>query len=453
MDLNFNLKLTQQQKLVMTQQMQLSVKLLQMSNLELTEYIQKEIQENPTIEADFSNVEMSGNDDKIDYKKLSDYLESNNYKGETSYKEERVSPFNFIAEKKSLKDFLKEEIWELNENDYMKTVCKYIVECINEKGYFDDKIEDVSNVLKVDKIKAQRALEIVQSLDPCGIGARNLQECLMIQAHRKDILDENLKIIIENYLESIGLNKYNNIAKKLNISVKKAQEYGDIIKSLEPIPSRGFYTGEETNYIVPDAYIEVIGNEIYIIMNDSITPKLSINSIYNSILSESEDKDAKEYVKKKIGSAEFLIKSINMRRTTMYKVIQKIVDIQREYFVKGDTYLKAMSLKDVAEGIEMHESTVSRSIKDKYIYTKNGVIKIKSLFTTAAVGSKKEDLSVNSVKNEIKEIIEKEDNTKPVSDQALSELLKEKGFKISRRTVTKYREQMGIKPSTMRKRF
>lgn len=454
MNLDFNLNLTQQQKMVMTHEMQLSVKLLQMSNFELVEYLNKEIQENPVIDADFSKLETDQSDEKIDYKKLSEYLEGDNYNSGVNYGEEQISPFNFISEEKSLKDYLKEQLIGLNENGYIKAICTYIIECIDATGYFVDDLDDVSKVLNVKKEDAIEALEIVQSLEPIGIGATNLKECLKIQAQSKGILDDNFEKIIYDHLEDIGDNKYNKIAKHLNISVKEAQEYGDEIKKLEPKPSRGFYTGEEVKYIIPDAYIENIGGEIYVVMNDSSLPKLSISNVYKSILDGTDDKEAKKYVKEKMNNAIFLMKSIDMRKSTIYKVVEQIVDIQRDYFLKGNEYLKGMTLKDIADRIDMHESTVSRAIKEKYIYTDKGIIRIKDLFTTAiSNNNNNEDVSANNIKNKIKELIDAEKKEKPVSDQNICDSLNEEGFKISRRTVAKYREEMGIKSSGKRKRF
>ncbi len=453
MNLDFNLNLNQQQKLVMNQQMQLSVKLLQMSNFELVEYLNEEIQENPIIDADFSKLEIGENFEKIDFKKLSEHSDGDDYGSRAAYGEEKVSPFNFIAEKKSLKDYLKEQLGELDENHITNTICMYIIEGIDSIGYFTDDLEDTAKFLNVDIRYVDKALNIIKTFDPNGIGARNLKECLKIQADVKGLLDDNLEQIISNHLQDIGDNKYNKIAKELNISLQEAQEYGDEVKTLEPKPSRGFYTGDQVKYVIPDAYIENVGDDIYIIMNDTSLPNLSINNVYKNILDVAEDQNAKKYLKEKMNSATFLMKSINMRRSTVYKVLEKIVDIQKDYFLKGDIYLKAMTLKDISEKIEMHESTVSRAIKEKYVYTNRGIIKIKDLFTTAISSYNSEDVSVNKIKNEITKLIGMEDNEKPLSDQNIADILKGKDFKISRRTVAKYREEMGIKPSAKRKRF
>jgi RNA polymerase sigma-54 factor len=424
-----------------------------MSNFELVEYLNEEIQENPVIDADFSKIEVNENFEKSDYNKLSEHSGNDNYSSGVAYGEEKVSPFNFISEKKSLKDYLKEQLGELDENDKIKDICMYIIEGINSSGYFTDDLDETSKFLNVDRKNVEDALEIIKTFDPSGIGAVNLIDCLKIQADDKGLLDDKLELIISNHLEDIGDNRYIKIAKELNISVKQAQQYGDEIKTFQPKPSSGFYTGDEVKYINPDAYIESIGDELYIIMNDTSLPNLSINNIYKDILNGNEDKNAKKYVREKITSATFLIKSISMRRSTVQKVLEQIVDIQKKYFLIGDSFLEAMTLKDISERIDMHESTVSRAIKEKYVYTNRGIIRIKDLFTTAIINSNSEDISVNKIKDEVQKLIESEDNAKPLSDQNISDVLADKDFKVSRRTVAKYREEMGIKSSTKRKRF
>ncbi|WP_200880529.1 RNA polymerase factor sigma-54 [Clostridium drakei] len=453
--MDFSLNLTQEQKLIMTQEMQLSVKLLQMSSFELQEYVEKEVQENPVLDA---KVGTQSNEDhkEIDYKQLIKYFEFDNYSHHNYEKndDDEVSPFNFISEKKSLKEYLQEQIRDLNEKDYVKAVCLYIVENIDARGYLDVSDKEIIEELKISKKLADYSIKTIQSLEPDGIGAKDLKDCLKIQINKKGLEDENIYKIIDEYLELLAENKYNVIAKYLNIDVKKAQEYGDIIKSLRPRPSSGFYTGEDVKYIVPDAQIRKIDNEYYIIMNEDAAPKLSINAMYKEIIQNENDKNAVDYVKEKLNSAIFLIKSIQHRKSTIYRVLEKILELQRDYFEYGDKYLKPMTLKEISESLEMHESTVSRAIRDKYIYTNNGTIKIKDLFTTGlSKSSTGEDVSTRIIKDAIKDLIDKENKEKPLSDQAICDILTGKGMNISRRTVAKYREEIGIKSSKGRKRF
>lgn len=457
MKMGFNLSLTQEQKLIMTQQMQLSVKLLQMSNFEIQSYIEKELQENPVLDAEYKKNDVEKPKEEIDYKSFLKYLEFDDY-GNGSYSREKsedeVSPFNFISAKKSLKEFLMEQIVELNEDDFIKAICKYMIENIDNRGYLDITLEEIQEELAISKELAESCLKIVQSLEPHGIGARDLKECLKIQLQVKGFQDEKLYKIVDNYLEMMAENKYNVIAKELKIDVKDAQKYGDLIKSLEPKPSRGFFTGEETKYIIPEAYIRKINGEYCIIMNDASIPKLNINQLYKQIINNEDDKNTVKFVKDKLNSAVFLIKSIRQRENTIYNILGKIIEIQKDYFDYGEAFLKPMTLKEIADSLGIHESTVSRAIREKYIHTERGTIKIKDLFTTGISRVDGfEDISTKIIKKEIEDLINKEDKRKPLSDQKICDLLKEKDIDISRRTVAKYREEMGIKSSSKRKRF
>ncbi|MGU8517971.1 RNA polymerase factor sigma-54 [Clostridium perfringens] len=429
--MDFNLNLTQEQKLIMTQQMQLSIKLLQMSTYDLREY-----------------------------KELVKYLESDNYGSQSygEYDEEGISPFTFISKPESLTDYLESQILELPIDEYMRSVCSYMVECLDQKGYLDIKKEELMNELDCSEETFNRALIVIQNLEPAGIGARDLKECLEIQLERKGEYDPIVKEIIDNHLDDLADNRYQVIAKDLDITPKKAQDYGDLIKTLEPKPSRGFYTGDEVGFIIPDAEIRKIDGEFFILMKDGVLPMLSVNPLYKDILKDStNDKEATEYVKEKIDKAMFLIKSIEQRKSTLHKVLQKILEKQKDYFEKGEKYLKPMTLKEIAEKLEMHESTISRAIRDKYILTSMGTIKIKDLFVNSISNKEKsdgeEDVTVINIKKVLEEVIKEEDKAKPLSDQAISEILKEKGMAISRRTVAKYREELGIKSSSKRKRF
>ena len=273
---------------------------------------------------------------------------------------------------------------------------------------------------------------------------------------REGKLDSNLENIINNYLELVADNKFKDIAKYLEITQLEAQNYGDIIKELEPKPSRGYYTGDEVKFITPDAYIKKIDEEYIVIMNNDVVPQLSINGAYKNLLLHGSDKEVESYIKEKIGSAMFLIKSINNRENTLKIILEDIIKRQKEYLDKGKKYLKPMMLKDIAEDINMHESTVSRAIKDKYILTSYGTVKIKDLFTvgySTKNSSNGKDVSAKSIKDIIKEIIDKEDKKKPLSDEIISTELSKKNLNISRRTVAKYREEMGIKSSSKRKRI
>lgn len=457
MKLDFNLNLSQEQKLIITQQMQLSIKLLQMPAYDLREYIDKEFSENPMLEGNFDMVQEEITcQDKINYKEMIKYLEFDNYGSQnySDYGDNEVSPFNFISEKHSLKEYLYEQLCELNENELVKNIAKYIIENLDDRGYLTMSLSDMSKEIHIEIEILEQALEIIQEFEPNGIGARDLKECLKIQLINQGLLDEEIKLIIDEYLDLIADNKFTLIAKKLKISPKKAQDYGDIIKSLEPKPSRGFFTGDEVNFIIPDACIRKIDREYFVIMNDNILPKLSISNVYKKTLLNGGDKKTEEYIKEKLNSAMFLIKSIEQRRSTLVKVLEAIVRRQREYFDKGEKYLKPMTLKEIADELGIHESTVSRAIKDKYVLTSIGTIKVKNMFKSGITSNKNgEDTTVINIKNQIEILVSNENKKKPLSDQIICDELNKKGLNISRRTVAKYREELGIKSSSKRKRI
>lgn len=458
MKLDFNLNITQEQKLVMTQQMQLSIKLLQMSTYDLREYIENEFVENPVLEGNFDFVQEDKKyQDKIDYKEMIKYLDFDNYGSQNygEYKEDDVSPFNFISKNESLTEYLKDQLIESEEDNYIRAIVVYMIENLDHRGYLDMPLEEICRELNISLELGQEALNLLQDLEPDGIGARDLKECLKIQLIKQGLLDENLEIIIDEYLDLIAENKFALIAKNLKISPKEAQDLGDKIKKLEPKPSRGFYTGEEVKFIIPDAAIRKIDGQYFVIMNDGVIPRLSISKVYKEILNNKEDKNMENYVKDKLNSAMFLIKSIEQRKSTLLRILEKVVEKQNDYFDKGQKYLKPMTLKEMAEELGIHESTVSRAIKEKYILTNTGTVKIKDLFANgiSKTEGKGEDVAVINIKKLIKDMIDKEDKKKPLSDQLICDELNKKNFNISRRTVAKYREELEIRSSSKRKRI
>ncbi|MFT8350943.1 RNA polymerase factor sigma-54 [Clostridium saccharoperbutylacetonicum] len=462
MNLDYGMKMTQEQRLILTQNMQQSIKLLQMSLHDLREYIDNEYSENPVIEI---NEEVNSYDDVIkdemstrneyDAKKITEELYSDNYRdrSEINYSNEDVSPLNFIEKKMSLKEYLQEQLVETDIDQYTLSICKYIIESLDYRGYLEISTKELAEELTISEEIVEKALTVVQGLEPYGIGARNIQECLLIQSIKLNVFDNIIEKMILNHLENIAENKYEAVGKALNISPREAQRYGDLIKKLEPKPSRGFYTGEEVNYIIPDAEVKNVDSEFFILMNEGVLPRLMVNKTYKDVLQNNKDSETNAYVKEKINQALFLIKSIEQRKNTLYKVLECLVDKQKEFFIHGKQQIKPLTLKEVAEKINVHESTVSRAIKDKYVLTSYGTIKIKDLFQSGMSSNNNEDMATIKIKNEIKEIINNENKSKPLSDQAISSILAEKNMNISRRTVAKYREELAIKSSSMRKRL
>lgn len=447
---NLTFKLTQEQKLALTQSMILSIKLLQMPIIDLFNYVNNELSENPVLEGEFRDKEVK---EEIDYKKLKKYLEFDRYDTKSfAIENDEVSPFSFISGERTLKDFLYEQLREVKQTGEENYLCTYIIENIDDRGYLPISDEEISVETNMSIDAIRKALNIIQSMDPAGIAARDIKECLILQLERNNKFSKEIQQIINYHLEDIADNKFNNIAKELNITAKEVQEYFDIIKHLQPKPSRGFYTGDNVAFVFPDVEIRKVGNQYEIIMEDRILPKLSINKFYRQVINSTGDEHAKSYINEKMEHAIGLINGIEQRKQTLYKVMMYILNKQVQYFDEGVEKLKPMTIKEVSETLSFHESTISRAIKDKYVLTPRGIILIKKLFTTA-LNKETEDLSVVNIKNRIKSLIDGEDKLKPLSDQNICNILNNESLPISRRTVAKYREELGIKSSSKRKRI
>ena len=412
-----------------------------MSSEELNEFMEKEFVDNPLIEI---NENLPVNIKEIDF----DFVKC----GKNNIKED-VSPLNFISKEKSLRDYLHEQILEVEADKIIRKTADYLVECLNYNGYFDMEVEEVAEKISVNIDVVNKSLKLLQSLEPYGIAARNLEECLLIQIKRLNIKDEKIIQIVKNNLKDIGNDDYLKIAKDLKITRAEAQRYSMIIRNLEPKPSRGFYTGEDYKYIIPDAEIRKVGETLEIIMNEKSLPQFIVSNTYKNMFQKGENVNAGQYVKDKLSRAELLIKSIEERKNTLKKILEYIVVRQYEYFMQKEKFLKPMTIKDTAQDLGFSESTVSRAVKNKFVLTAFGVLRMKDLFTINTIKNTSKDISVDYIKNLIEQVISKEDKKSPISDQEIVEKLKAKDIEISRRTIAKYREEMGIKSSRKRKIF
>ena len=455
MNMNFDLLLKQTQKLIMTQQLQMAIKILQLPSMELDQYIQNQLEDNPVLEAESS--QKNHDEPQIDWKEfVHRYDNDEYYENENSQydDDDNVSPFNFIANVTTLKDHLLTQLHLSVKDAADIKIGEYLIENIDTAGYLRIDIKDAAKFLKTDEKNIEHVLKMIQTFDPSGVGARNIQECLIIQLKEQGMLTDLIKTVIEKYLNEIGEHKYNIIARDLGMTLKDAQAIGDIIKSLEPKPGRGFADSQDIKYIVPDVEIEKISGKYVVIVNERTTPRLSINPYYRNILKTDEkDDEARKYVRKKLDSAAWLIKSIEQRKATIYNVVNSIVKLQQDFFDKGLDYLKPLTLKDVANVVGVHESTVSRAINGKYVQTPRGLFPIKFFFTRGIDVSSGNDVSSESIKKAIKDMLSSEDALKPLSDQKITDKLNKNGINISRRTVAKYREEIGIQPASKRKRF
>ena len=328
-----------------------------------------------------------------------------------------------------------------------------IIGNLNEDGYLDCSIEEIAQSCPMEVPFVEKVLIRVQEFDPIGIAARDLQECLLIQARKLGMGNTIVEAILKDHLKELERKRYDVIAKKLGDTMEEVFVAVRIITHLDPKPGRS-YSGEEPRYITPDVYIYKIEDDYVILLNEDGLPKLRISNYYKSILSKKENAggDTKEYIQDKIRSAAWLIKSIHQRQRTIYKVARSIVNYQREFLDKGIAYMKPLVLRDVAEDIEMHESTISRVTTNKYMHTPQGILEMKHFFKSSIQQKSGEKVSSETIKERIRQIIAHEDPKNPISDQEIVTMLAEANIDIARRTVAKYRESLGILASMRRKK-
>ncbi|OGP63016.1 MAG: RNA polymerase sigma-54 factor [Deltaproteobacteria bacterium RBG_13_49_15] len=472
--LNQQLKLTQQ--LIMTPQLQMAIRLLQLSHLELEDAIRQELEENPALEETQEDVPAQSTDeeegpvteepqktkeitieerirDDIDW---SNYIEEYNAPGQTYFETERKESVNFdsfVAQKGSLKDHLLWQLLMMFSSKEDRKVGSLIIGNLNKDGYLELTVEELIQTSGAAPERVGYILSQMQTFDPVGVCARDLKECLLIQVARLGLDNTIVADIIRDHLNHLQNKNYKAICRTLKAGMADVISAVKVIQRLEPKPGRQF-NEEEPRYIVPDIYVYKMDNDFVIMLNDDGLPKLRINSYYKSAMIRREpinDKE-KEYLKDRLRSATWLIRSIHQRQKTIYRVMKSILDFQREFFEKGALHLKPMILRDVAQDIGMHESTVSRVTTNKYAYTPQGLFELKYFFNSSISRFQGEAIASASVQEKIRQIIGSEIPGRPCSDSKIVEMLKASNINIARRTVAKYREMKNILSSSKRKR-
>lgn len=459
MKLGYDLSLQQVQKLVMTPELRQAIQLLQYTSYELNEYLEEQMEENPMLEAVNLSEDHENLDDHIDKKEEIDWKEYLGKTDEYSYRPQKdrnikeTNYDNFLGDSPSLRENLMFQLNTLGLEDEDLKIGEVLIGNIDENGYLAVSIELISKDLNTNVKKVEEVLSIIQSFEPLGVGARNLKECLLIQIREDESISLNVEKIIEDHLEDLAHNRIQKISKQLNIDLKEVQRIYDYIKTLEPKPGRCFDEScERVKYVTPDATIEFIDGEYVISVNEATGPRLNINNFYKDLIKKEEDPESMEYLTKKLNSAMWIIKSIEQRRATIYNVVESILKFQKDFFEQGEKALKPLTLKDVAEDIDMHESTISRTTNGKYVQTPKGLFELKYFFSSG-IGSTQGEKSSTSIKSLIEDIVKDEDKKKPYSDQKILEILNDKGIKISRRTVAKYRDELKIPSSIIRRRY
>ncbi len=453
--LGYNLKLEQKQKLIMTSELQQAIKILQFSSLELKDYVEQMMVENPLIEVGEEEKKSEIAETEVDWE---EYLrESESYGSSFLPREvkEDVCLENMISEEQNLQEYLFFQLGCLRLNPLEQRIGRYLIGNIDSAGYLTTSVEQTAHALGAGRRTVEDVLRLVQSFEPAGIGARNLQECLLLQLRQKNNTDQDLRRLVENYLQDIGLGKLQKVAAAMHLSVVRVQELADLLKGLNPKPGASYSSGEETRYIVPDVLIERVEGEFVILVNDSFLPRLTINRTYSAILNKvsQADESTKNFVVNKMNQALWLMRSIEQRRMTIYRVTEALLRKQIDFFNKGIMFLKPLTMKQVAKEIGVHESTVSRATSNKYVQTPHGIFEFKFFFTNGLSTSTGNSTSSEIIKQLLLELIKNEDITRPYSDQKLVALLQEQGIQIARRTMAKYREELGVLSSAQRRRY
>jgi RNA polymerase sigma-54 factor len=489
MEARLELKLSQ--KLIMTPQLQQAIKLLQLSRLELVQSVSQELTENPVLEelspetaeetpegdappetatAEAAPESPPEQENPTELKndlelgpQWDEYLNEMGDGRDYGYAEaddkEMPSYDQTLTRLPSLSDHL---LWQLHlstSDPVLVTGGEWIVGNLDDDGYLRATLEELTQQSGISLRDMERALELIQSFDPIGIAARTLQECLLIQVKHLDLQGSLVEKIVRDHLSDLEKRKYQQISKTLGVTTQEVMEAAQIIiHEMEPKPGRP-YLSSETNYVTPDVYVIKVEDRYVVQLNDEGLPRVRINPYYRKLLShkDSVDKVTKDYIEERLRSAQWLIKGMEQRSKTIYRVAESIVNFQRDFLDQGISHLKPMVLKDVAEDIGMHESTISRVTTNKYMHTPQGIFPLKFFFTTgfslnANAGGSGVEVSSLTVKDVIQKMIREEDPAAPLKDQQIVDALKTKGIDIARRTVAKYREELRIPPTSVRRR-
>jgi RNA polymerase sigma-54 factor len=473
------LSLRQSQRVVMTPLLQQAIQLLQLSTLELQEVVQKELLENPLLEetptetdaaeapaatatpeapaptpVEPAPIEPSPSSerqtDDLPFDLTAVMFDDHEERSLVAQEDREELPFeNIVRSVSSLTDHLDEQLRFTIEDPLHRRIGSEIIGNLDEDGYLRAELAEIAERCQTTVDQVEKVLVLVQAFDPPGVAARSIQECLLIQLRIDPNPDPVSVEIVEQHFDELSRRRYPDIARALKLPLDRVMESVEEIMGLEPKPGRRF-GGSDSRYIVPDVVVHKMGNEYVVVLNEDGIPRLRVNSLYRSLLRSSGD-DARAYVEQKLRSAVWLIKSVDQRQRTLRKVTQSIVKFQRDFLDKGLPCLRPLSLRDVGEDIGMHESTISRVTTNKYVETPQGLFELKFFFHSGIASGDGEMVSSVSVKKMIQDLLANEDPAKPLSDQEVAQILKGRGLTIARRTVAKYREELGILPSHQRR--
>jgi RNA polymerase sigma-54 factor len=462
------------QTLRMTPQLQQAIKLLQLSRMELETAVRKELEENPVLEelaegpgdeqtateqtqAEGGEVQAQADQDpqKQDEFDWESYLDTQ-YKPAQSQgggNEEIMNYENLISTTATLYDHLMWQMRNSGLSDEEQIWAGILISYIDDEGYIKIPLEQIAEDEGVNKDDLESIMPYIQEYDPPGVGARDLRECLLIQAKHLQEDTKDFVILITNHLKDLEKKNYETIAKTMGRDLEEIIEMTKIIYTMDPKPGRQFLSND-TQYVTPDVYVYKVGDEYMVSLNEDGLPRLRISNFYKNVLQgKNANNTTQEYIQDKLRSAVWLIKSIHQRQRTIYKVTESIVKHQRDFFDRGPAFIKPMILRDIANDIGMHESTVSRVTTAKYVHTPRGIFELKYFFNSGINTDDGDALASESVKLKIRELVGQEDPKNPYSDQKIVDLLKKDGIQIARRTVAKYRDVLKILPSSKRKKY
>ena len=457
--------LSQQQ--VLAPQLQQSLQILQAPMLELRNLVQQELQTNPTLEDDSNEPTIEDKQRERDefaeeFDRLAkldeewrEYMsQSASYSGRSSEDEERRQFFfDSLVKEETLQQHLSEQVRASDLPAGDRTLAELIIGNIDERGFLQASPEEISQNTGMEAAEIQRVLETVQTFHPVGVGARDLRECLLIQLKRVGKEGSLEWRIVDRFLEDLGKRRYPEVARRLGTTIDQVQRAANFIATLDPRPGQ-IFTSDPNNYVLPDVTVERIGGDWQISLNGDQIPHLRISNTYKDLMAqEGNGNDVKDYIRDKIRSGKFLIKSIHQRQQTISNIAHEIVGRQRDFLEQGPSALRPLTMVQIADVVGVHETTVSRAISGKYIATPHGVFEMKYFFTPGYQTASGESMSNTSVKGAIAELVKGEDTKNPLSDKEIVEILSKRGIPIARRTVAKYRNELNILPSNMRKEF
>lgn len=460
MDLKLQVKQTQ----TLSQRMIQSAEILQMTSQELNTYINELALENPVIDIVEPPTAQEQRESIEQQEWLNSFNEENYYLYQRQNNDDDYdfkSSWNINTDDgETLQDYLWSQLITENFTDQETEIIKFMLECLDNKGYLEESIETIASYFGTDTELVEDLLSDLQALDPSGVCARSLEECLKLQLERRNMLTPVLESIIDNFLEMVAKNQIPAIARKLRLSPAETAGYCQIIKSLNPKPGVSFSSRDQLRYIIPDVTIVKFKDHFDILLNESMYPTIELNSYYRQMNQNPESSELKEYLGNKIRQAEWVKQCVTQRGKTLMQVSRAILEHQEEFFTFGPAHLSPLRLADIAQELDIHESTVSRAVSKKYLQCSWGVYPMNYFFSRSVAvqessGNENGAQSVTAadIKRVLREIIEEENKKKPYSDRLLGEKLAERGISISRRTVAKYREDEGIADASGRKEY